>query len=120
MPKKSKAVSELLAKLPQPQRATLKALRAIMLELLPDAEECISYGLPAYRVQGKVIGGYAATKKHCSYYPFSGSTLPALRKRYAAQFAPYKGTKSALHFPLDRCMPRGLIQKLIRERLKST
>lgn len=102
-----------LAKLKQPQRATLQALRATIRKLVPDAEECISYGLPAFRVDGEIVGGFNATTKGCSYYPFSGTTLATL----ATELANYSKTKSALHFAADKPLPATLVKKLVRARL---
>lgn len=103
-----------LADLAEPQRRTLGRLRADILALLPEAQECISYGMPAFRVEGKVIAGFAAFKKHLSYLPHSGSVLPAL----ADDLADYTMTKGSLHFPLDRPLPRALVSKLISTRLR--
>lgn len=103
-----------LADLAEPQRRTLGRLRADILALLPEAQECISYGMPAFRIEGRVIAGFAAFKKHLSYLPHSGSVLPAL----ADDLADYTMTKGSLHFPLDRPLPRALVSKLISTRLR--
>ncbi len=73
-----------------------------------------SYGLPAFRVHGQVVAGFAALKNHVSYLPHSGSVLPELRD----EFAGYRGTKGSLHFPIDRPLPRPLVEKLIALRLR--
>jgi uncharacterized protein YdhG (YjbR/CyaY superfamily) len=62
-------VEEYLGAAPEPQRTTLLALRATLRELLPDADETLSYGMPAFLVGGKPVAGYAWAKHHCSYYP---------------------------------------------------
>jgi uncharacterized protein YdhG (YjbR/CyaY superfamily) len=67
-----------LADLDEPQRTTLQELRKDILEIVPNAQECISYGMPAFRVEGKVVAGFAAFKNHLSYLPHSGSVLLAL------------------------------------------
>ncbi|HEX8918235.1 MAG TPA: DUF1801 domain-containing protein [Chloroflexota bacterium] len=100
--------------LDEPSRSTLQALRKSILEIVPDAEQCISYGLPAFRVHGKVVAGFAAFKKHLSYLPHSGSVLPELRDDIAG----YGGTKGSLHFPIDRPLPKPLVEKLIAARLR--
>jgi len=71
-------VDKYLASLEQPKRGTLEALRRTILEIIPEAEQCISYSMPAFRVQGKVIAGFAAFKNHLSYLPHSGSVFPKL------------------------------------------
>ena len=97
----------------EPKRSTLQALRRTILEIIPEAEEVISYRVPAFRVQGKTVAGFAAFKAHLSYLPFSGSVLP----RLADDLHGYTMTKSALHFPVDEPLPKALVQKLIAVRL---
>ena len=91
----------------------LQALRRTSLEIIPEAEEVISYRVPAFRVQGQTVAGFAAFKTHLSYLPFSGSVLP----RLADDLHGYTMTKSALHFPVDEPLPKALVQKLIAVRL---
>jgi uncharacterized protein YdhG (YjbR/CyaY superfamily) len=100
--------------LDEPSRNTLQQLRETILEIVPDAEQCISYSLPAFRVHGKVVAGFAAFKNHLSYLPHSGSVLPELED----DIADYGRTKSSLHFPIDRPLPRPLVEKLIATRLR--
>jgi uncharacterized protein YdhG (YjbR/CyaY superfamily) len=97
----------------EPKRGTLQALRGMILELAPDAEEGISYGVTAFRVHGKAVAGFAAFKSHLSYLPFSGSVLG----QFEDDLRGYQMTKSSLHFPTDRPLPKALVKKLIRARL---
>jgi len=97
-----------------PARATLQQLRAAILDIVPDAEQCINYRVPAFRVRGQVVAGFAAFKNHLSYLPFSGSVLPALSK----QLQSYEGTKSSLHFAVDEPLPKPLVRRLVETRLK--
>jgi uncharacterized protein YdhG (YjbR/CyaY superfamily) len=106
-------IDEYLAGVNGKRRETLDELRSTMRAALPEAEECISYRIPAFRLNGQVIGGFAATSTGCSYYPFSGSTLETL----ADEIAGYSRTKSALHFGPDRPLPKTLVRKLINARL---
>jgi len=106
-------VDEYLRGIDEPKRSTLEALRATILEIVPDAEQAISYHAPAFRVDGKVVAGFAAFKEHLSYLPFSGSVLPQL----AGELAGYTMTKSALHFAVDEPLPRPLVEKLIATRV---
>ncbi len=99
--------------LDEPQRSTLTTLRRTILEAVPEAEEVISYGLPAFRVRGTTIAGFAAFKRHLSYLPYSGSVLGQL----ADELEGYTMTKSSLHFPVDRPLPKPLVEKLIQARL---
>jgi uncharacterized protein YdhG (YjbR/CyaY superfamily) len=106
-------VDEYLQGIEEPKRSTLETLRRTILEVAPDAEQVISYRVPAFRVQGKTIAGFAAFTKHLSYLPFSGSVLP----QFADELAGYTMTKSALHFPVDRPLPKTLVKKLIAARV---
>ena len=105
-------VDEYLRGIEEPKRSTLEALRQTILEIVPDAEQIISYRVPAFRVDGRIVAGFAAFKDHLSYLPFSGSVLPAL----AIEVEGYTITKSALHFPVDRPLPKALVRKLIATR----
>ena len=109
----SAEIDEYLADLEEPKRSTLQRLRETILELVPEAEEGISYRLPAFRLDGKVIAGFAAFKNHLSYLPHSGSVLPELQD----EVADYETTKGALHFPVDAPLPRALVKKLIDVRI---
>ena len=71
-------VDEYLEATPEPQRSTLLELRRTLRNLLPEATEEISYGVPAFKVGGKAIAGYASYKNHCSYFPHSGRVLSEL------------------------------------------
>jgi uncharacterized protein YdhG (YjbR/CyaY superfamily) len=107
-------VDEYLSAVEEPKRRTLQALRLTILEVVPDAEQVISYRVPAFRVRGKVVAGFAAFKDHLSYLPFSGSVLEQLGNELQG----YTMTKSALHFPIDRPLPKTLVKKLIGVRLE--
>jgi uncharacterized protein YdhG (YjbR/CyaY superfamily) len=106
-------VDEYLRRIEEPKRSTLQALRRTILEIAPEAEQVISYKVPAFRIEGRIVAGFAAFKDHLSYLPFSGSVLPAL----ANELSEHPMTKSALHFPVDRPLPKALVQKLIAARL---
>ncbi len=122
MPKNKSAKNEIstiddyLATVRGDRRETLDQLRKTIRTLVPGAEECISYGLPAFHDGGAVVAGFSATAKGCSYYPFSGSTLRTL----ADDLRGYEKTKSALHFRADDPLPATLIRKLIEARLAET
>jgi uncharacterized protein YdhG (YjbR/CyaY superfamily) len=106
-------VDEYLRGVEEPKRGTLQALRRTILEIVPDAEEVISYGVHAFRVRGETVAGFAAFKNHLSYLPFSGSVLEQL----SDDLAGYTTTKGALHFPVDRPLPKTLVKKLVAVRL---
>src|SRR6202167_4869009 len=102
-------VDRYLAALEEPKRSTLEALRRTILDIVPEAEQCISYGVPAFRLQGKVIAGFAAFKNHVSYLPHSGSVFPELGDALSR----YRTSSGALQFPVDRPLPKALVKKLI-------
>lgn len=102
-------IDNYLASLPEPKRGTLEALRSTILEIIPEAEECIAYGMPAFRLDGKVVAGFAAFKNHLSYLPHSGSVISEL----GAEAARYRSSSGALQFSIDRPLPKGLVRKLI-------
>jgi uncharacterized protein YdhG (YjbR/CyaY superfamily) len=112
----AKDVDDYLRGLEEPKRSALEALRRTILEVVPEAEQIISYRIPAFRAHGKTIAGFAAFKDHLSYLPFSGSVLGAL----GDELQGYSMTKSALHFPIDRPLPKSLVKKLIAVRLERT
>jgi len=107
-------IDDYLAPLEEPKRSTLSALRRSILDVIPEAEQCISYGLPAFRVQGKVIAGFGAFKNHLSYLPHSGSIFPVL----GDELAKYKTSSGALQFPVDATLPKALVKKLVTTRLR--
>jgi uncharacterized protein YdhG (YjbR/CyaY superfamily) len=111
----AEAVDAYLAGLEEPKRSTLEALRRSIRAVVPDAEECISYGLPAFRVGGKVVAGFAAFKNHLAYLPHSGEVLPGLGDRLAG----YECTKGSLHFPVDEPLPDDLVRSLVDAKLET-
>lgn len=110
----SKAVELKLRRMPQPQQKTLRELRKTILEIVPQAQEVISYGFPGYKVAGKVICGFDAFKNHCSYFPHSSLVIPVLAEELSA----YRTSKGAIQFPIDKPLPRKLVKKLIFTRMK--
>ena len=110
----SKEVTAHLAKVPQPHKATLESLRKTILEIIPEAEEVISYGFPGYRLDGKIICGFDAFKNHCSFFPHSSLVIPELEK----ELVNYKTSKGALQFAIDKPLPKSLVKKLIATRIR--
>jgi uncharacterized protein YdhG (YjbR/CyaY superfamily) len=107
-------IDDYLAALDEPKRDALQGLRRSILAVIPEAEQCISYGVPAFRVRGKTVAGFAAFKGHLSYLPHSGSVLAKL----ADDLAGYDRTKGSLHFPVDEPLPPDLVKKLIAVRMR--
>ncbi len=107
-------VEEYLAAVPEPQRRTLSVVRERLRALLPDAQEALSYGVPAFKVDGVAVAGYAPAKRHCSYFPMSGAVLAALADRLTG----YDWGKGTLRFPIDEPLPADLIEALVAARLR--
>jgi uncharacterized protein YdhG (YjbR/CyaY superfamily) len=107
-------IDSYLAGLDEPKRGTLEQLRGCILAVIPDAEQGISYRMPAFKVRGKTVAGFAAFKNHLSYLPHSGSVLERLRDEVSG----YQGTKGSLHFPVDEPLPADLVAKLVEARLR--
>jgi uncharacterized protein YdhG (YjbR/CyaY superfamily) len=104
-------IDQYIALQSEPEKALLKTTRNMILEIEPSLKQGISYGLPAFILDGDVVCGIAARKNGCSYYPFSGSVLAALR----SDLVKYKQSKAALHF--DAPLPKTLVRKLMTQRM---
>ena len=109
----SKEIDQYLGTLDEPSRATLSRLRDTIVGIVPDAEQGISYGMPAFKLRGKTIAGFAAFKGHLSYLPHSGSVISQLAKDTEG----YTRTKGSLHFPVDKPLPKKLVKKLLDARM---
>lgn len=107
-------VDDYLGGLTEPGRGTLETLRRSILAVVPDADQGISYGMPAFRVDGAVVAGFAAFKNHLSYLPHSGQVLADL----ADELVGYEQTAGSLHFAVDRPLPDDLVARLVEARLR--
>jgi uncharacterized protein YdhG (YjbR/CyaY superfamily) len=107
-------IDEYLDHLEEPKRSTLAQLRRDILAAVPDAEQCISYGVPGLKIAGKTVAGFAAFKNHLSYLPHSGSVFLEM----ADELAGYEKSTGALRFPVDLPLPPDLVEKLISVRLR--
>ena len=116
MVRKPGTIDEYLAGLRSDQRAALGRLRKTIRAILPKAEECISYRIPAFRLAGHVVAGFCARAAGCSYFPFSGSTFATLAKELRG----YEKTRSSLHFTADEPLPAALVRKLLKARIAET
>jgi len=105
-----KLVDAYLKTVPEPQRSTLKKLRQTIHKIEPKAKEVISYGMPAYKIDEGIICGFLSAKKHCSYFPFSGSVLKELVK----ETAKYDQSIGTLRFEVNKPLPQSLVRKLIK------
>jgi len=105
-------VDEYLASVPGDKRVALKRLRKIIKSAAPDAEEVISYGMPAFR-QRRMLVYYAAFEDHCSF--FVGS--PAVRRKFAAELKPFAAGKGTFHFTPERQIPANLVTRIVKARV---
>jgi len=101
-----------LAPLGAGKRAALEKLRRAIRAAAPGAEECISYGIPAFRLDGRMLVAFGAAKKHCAFYP--GAAPIAAHKRELEKYDTSKGT---IRFPEEHPLPVTLVRKLVRTRI---
>ena len=106
-------VQTYLDALPADQRALLEHVRGVISRVAPDAEQAISYGMPAFERRGKFFVSYAAWKRHCSIYPLTDAFLAAHR----SELEGYGRTKGSLHFTPERPIPDALLEALVRDLL---
>lgn len=107
-------VDQYLEALEETKRTTLARLRQTIMDILPEADQGLSYGVPAFKVRGKTIAGFAAFKNHLSYLPHSGSVFPQMTEELKG----YATSSGALRFSIDEPLPAPLVEKLIAVRLR--
>lgn len=105
-------IDDYFEKVSSEQRAELKRIRAIALEMLPGAEEVISYGMPTIRYKGISIIGFDAHTNHIGIYPYSGNVISKIK-----ELNKYDTTRGAIREKLDNLLPKELIQKIIKVKL---
>ena len=108
---KAKDIDEYIAGYPKETRKSLEQLRATIKKAAPKAEEIISYGMPAFKLNGMLVW-FAAHKKHIGFYP-RVSGIESFKKELSI----YKGSKGSVQFPLDKPLPLGLITKIVKFRV---
>jgi len=104
---------EYLAGVSRDQRAALERLRKTIRAAAPEAEECISYQLAAFRLHGKPLVAYGATAGHCAFYPMSGITIAAHREELEG----YKTSKGTIRFQPSKPLPAALVRRLVKARI---
>ena len=110
MATKPKTPDEYLKALSADKRTALERLRKSIKAAAPKAEECISYGVPAFRLDGKFLVAYAAAKNHCAFYP--GSVISGVK-----ELKDYDTSKGTIRFPPDKTLPAALVRKLVKLRM---
>ncbi len=113
MATKPHTVDEYLAGLSPENRAALQRVRRAVRAAAPGAEECISYGMPAFRLNGKLIAGFKAAATHCSFHPMSGDTVATLK----VDLAGYETSRGTIRFPARVGLPPSLVRKLVKARI---
>ena len=112
MPAEAKTIDEYLAGVSEDQRVALERLRSIIRAAAPQAEECISYRIPTFRLHGALVG-FGATANHCAFYLLSSSTVA----NHSRELASYDTSKGTIRFPADKPLPSALVRKLVKAKI---
>ena len=108
---KPATIDDYLARVSSGQRAALNRLRKAIRAAAPRAEECISYQLPAFRLDGRMLVWFGAGANHCAFYP--GAVVQAFKR----ELLDYKTSKGTIRFQPDHPIPAALVRKLVRARI---
>lgn len=110
----AKAIAAYLASAPESARKMLEEIRIIVRGAVPaGAAEVFGYGMPGFEYKGRLLF-YGAFKSHCGFYPGS----PPMMKSLAEELKGYKTTKGAVQFPLGKPVPKALVKKIVKLRVK--
>jgi uncharacterized protein YdhG (YjbR/CyaY superfamily) len=111
--KQASDVDAYLARVPEPARTTLEKMRATIRSVVPkESTEGLSYGMPAFRYKGALVG-YAAFKNHCSFFPMQASLIDELKDELKS----YRTSKGTLQFPQDKPLPAALLKRMVKLRV---
>jgi uncharacterized protein YdhG (YjbR/CyaY superfamily) len=110
---KAATIDEYLAGVSEEQRVALERLRATIRAAAPTAEECISYGLAAFRLDGKPLVAFGATPRHCAFYPMNGQTVAD----FADELEGFQTSKGTIRFQPDKPLPVALVKRLVKARI---
>jgi uncharacterized protein YdhG (YjbR/CyaY superfamily) len=105
-------IEQYLARLEPEQRDALEALRQVIRKAAPKAEEVISYGIPAFRQDGFLLG-FAASAKHCSLHPMNNHTVAD----FSGELAGYSTSTGTIRFTPDNPLPAALVRKIVKARI---
>jgi uncharacterized protein YdhG (YjbR/CyaY superfamily) len=111
--RKPKTIDEYLAGVDADHRDALQKLRETIHTIAPTVEECISYGIPAFRLNGRSLVFFGAWANHCAFYPGSSATL----KKFRNELSDFQTSKGTLRFSPDKPMPVALVKKLLKARI---
>jgi len=108
---KFKTVDQYIAAFPKHTQAKLQEIRKTIQKVAPQAEEVISYNMPAFRLNGMLVY-YAGYKAHIGFYP-----MPAAIEAFKKELAPYVTSKGAIQFPLENKIPVTLVKNIVKFRM---
>lgn len=114
MKKRQKEIDQYFKSLPKDNLRALGNLRKTIRDTVPYAEEGFSYGVPAFKIQGRPLVCYASFKNHCGFYPMS----PEVLKIFAADLVGFETAKGTIRFKVDKPLPATLVKRIVKERLK--
>src|SRR6266404_5374166 len=109
---KAQTVDEYLEGLSKEKRAALEKIRRAIKSAAPKAEECISYGIPGFRLGGRYLMGFGAAAHHCSFYPGAHPV-----KAHKDELKDYETSKGTIRFQPDHPLPATLVRKLVKTRI---
>lgn len=109
----AKTIDRYIKSFPKDIQLSLKQIREIIQKTAPDAVESISYGMPAFKINGKPLVYFAAYEKHIGFYPTPSGTA-----KFKKELSPYKTGKGSARFPIDEPLPLELIQKIVAFRVQ--
>lgn len=112
---KPKTIDEYLSTLPDDKRIALEKMRKSIRAAAPKAEECFSYGLPAFRMKSPLVA-FGASANHCALYPLS----PAVIQTHAKELKEYETSKGTIRFPAAKPLPAALVRKIVKARMEET
>ena len=110
---KPSTIDDYLAGVSADQRIALEKLRKTIRAVVPKIEECISYGIPAFRLNGRSLVFFGAWANHCSFYPGNSMTL----KKFRSDLKGFQITKGTIRFSPDNPLPIALVKKLVKARI---
>jgi uncharacterized protein YdhG (YjbR/CyaY superfamily) len=110
---KPRTIDDYLAGVSADQRIALEKLRKTIRAVAPKIEECISYGIPAFRLNGRSLVFFGAWANHCSFYPGNPTTL----KKFRGDPKGFQITKGTIRFSSDNPLPLALVKKLVKARI---
>jgi uncharacterized protein YdhG (YjbR/CyaY superfamily) len=106
-------IDEYLAPLPAAKRAALETLRRTIQKAAPKASEAISYGMPAFRLNGRALVYFGAAAKHCSFYPGSATLVESMREALSE----YSTSKGTIRFTPEKPLPATLVRRIVKARI---